>query len=268
MMEARVVLALPGMGGVEVRTDLIYRRDPELRFDLYRPPGTPPGAAWPAVIFAHGDAPPEILAGAKDWGVFTSWGRLAAVSGLAAVTFDRRSSQMRTRLADSAADSAALIAHVRSNAGELGIEPDRLAVWVCSAGPPMVLPALLHEGPAFLRCVVSYYGLMDLLHLRDHIAPEVSDAELREHSPLCALQEAGSALPPMLIARAGLDEPRFNDSIDAFITEAIARGVELDVLTHPRGRHAFDVLDDDDRSRDIIARTLEFLARHLNAPRR
>ena len=30
-------------------------------------------------------------------------------------------------------------------------------------------------------------------------------------------------------------------------------------MTHPQGRHGFDILDDDARSRAIIRRTLEFL---------
>lgn len=37
----------------------------------------------------------------------------------------------------------------------------------------------------------------------------------------------------------------------------------IEVLVHPQGRHGFDVLDDDARSREIIARTIEFLRARL-----
>ena len=50
---------------------------------------------------------------------------------------------------------------------------------------------------------------------------------------------------------------------DRFVQEALARNAPIDVLNHPEGRHGFDILDDDDRSREVIARTLEFLRARL-----
>jgi hypothetical protein len=51
--------------------------------------------------------------------------------------------------------------------------------------------------------------------------------------------------------------------IDRFVQAALDKGVALDLLNHPDGRHGFDVLDDDARSKQIIAYTLEFLRDHL-----
>ena len=68
--------------------------------------------------------------------------------------------------------------------------------------------------------------------------------------------------PPLLVARAGLDQPWLNATVDAFVARALAANATLDVLNHPTGRHAFDVLDDDDRSREILARTLDFVRAH------
>ena len=39
--------------------------------------------------------------------------------------------------------------------------------------------------------------------------------------------------------------------------------MDIDLLNHASGHHAFDMVDDNDRSRDIIVRTIEFLRRHL-----
>jgi acetyl esterase/lipase len=260
----RVVHEIPGMDAVVVERDLPYATvgSRTLRFDRYLPP-EPRGRSVPVVVFVHGDAPPDVLEHAKDWGAFVSWGRLAAASGLASVTFDHRSSQGRTRLEDSAADVDALLRCLRTRGPDLGLDADRMCLWVCSAGPPHVLPSILRDPPPWVRCVVAYYGLMDLVHIRAQIPEAVSDEELKRFSPLVALRTAGRRPPPMLLVRAGLDEPRFNDSIDAFVAEAVARDVELDLLTHPAGHHSFDVVDDDARSRDIVARTLEFMGRHL-----
>jgi len=40
-------------------------------------------------------------------------------------------------------------------------------------------------------------------------------------------------------------------------------GATLDLLNHPEGRHGFEILDDDARSRQIIRRTLDFLRDRL-----
>jgi acetyl esterase/lipase len=259
-----VVLSLPGMDRAQVRTDVAYRQDPELRFDLYRPLDDGPD---PCVILVHGDGAPEVLANAKAWGQYTSWGRLAAASGLAAVAFDHRSTERFTRLVDAADDVDRLIAFVRSNGSDLGVDPDRLALWVCSMGPPVALRTILRSRPPFLRCIAVFYGVMDLRPLRANVPEEVSDQILEEFSPVLHLAGPGAALPPMLLARAGLEErPWLNPTIDAFVSAALVAGVELDLLHHPTGRHGFDVLDDDERSRDIVARTLAFLRRHLLTP--
>ncbi len=70
----------------------------------------------------------------------------------------------------------------------------------------------------------------------------------------------------MLITRAGLDSPELNATIDSFLKEASAKNVTLDFMTHPGGHHAYDVLDDVARSREIMKRTLEFLKTFLISP--
>ena len=68
----------------------------------------------------------------------------------------------------------------------------------------------------------------------------------------------------MLIARAGQDDPRLNATVDAFRGGgAQAERCPFEVLNHPDGRHGFDILDDDARSREIIARTFAFLKANL-----
>jgi len=78
-----------------------------------------------------------------------------------------------------------------------------------------------------------------------------------------ALGEDARSAPPVLVARAGLDNPWLNGGADRFVQAAMARGATLDLLNHPEGRHGFDILDDDARSKQIIRRTLEFLRDHL-----
>src|SRR5215207_5546579 len=85
-----VVYSVPGMDKVTVKSDLQYATadNPNLLMDVYAPPGLAKGERRPAVLFIHGSAGAE--ARAKDWGIYTSWGRLVAASGAVGVTFTHR----------------------------------------------------------------------------------------------------------------------------------------------------------------------------------
>jgi acetyl esterase/lipase len=87
---------------------------------------------------------------------------------------------------------------------------------------------------------------------------------LKAFSPITYLANDVSKLPPMFIARAGLDEvPTMNDSIDRFIHEAITKNASIIVANHPQGVHGFDNQTDDDRSREIIRGAIDFMKLHL-----
>jgi len=90
----------------------------------------------------------------------------------------------------------------------------------------------------------------------------LTEDEVQEFSATTYLEYA-EGLAPMLIAKAGIDYPALNASIDHFIKEASAKNVALDYMIHPGGQHAFDILDDVARSREIIKRTLEFMKTYL-----
>jgi acetyl esterase/lipase len=259
IVRMRVVLRVPGMEEVGVRRDVVYKTaDAQpLHMDVYSPAGPP--RPRPAVILVHGGPIPKL--GAKNMGVYLSYGELLAASGLVAVTFDHRF-LAPARLLDAGADVADLVSHVRANAQGLGVDPERLALWAFSGGGPF-LAAPLRERPSWLRAVAAYYAVLDLQE-----PPPGSDAGIgpelrRSFSAILGLGQDAHGAPPILVARAGLDNPWLNGGLDRFTQAATARGATLDLLNHPSGRHGFDVLDDDARSKQIIRRTLEFLRDHL-----
>jgi dienelactone hydrolase len=61
-------------------------------------------------------------------------------------------------------------------------------------------------------------------------------------------------LPPLLVVRAGRDDPDLNGSIDGFVATAADRGLPVELVEVPDGHHAFDLLDDTDASRAAIRR--------------
>ncbi len=85
-----VVMTLPRMDEVRLIADQSYAsaKDPRLLMDVYLPPGLKAGERRPVVMFVHGGTGSGTYP--KDWGIYRSWGRLAAASGFIAVTFTHR----------------------------------------------------------------------------------------------------------------------------------------------------------------------------------
>lgn len=212
----------------------------ELAMDLYLPAGRAPGATPPAVLLVHGEADPAMLLGVRTWGQYTGWGRLLAAEGLAAVVAEHRA-VAEAGFEVVAAEVATALAAVHDRAGELGVDPGRLAVVGFSAGVPLTAAALTRV-PVPLRCAVLCYG------------------------PPGDLQPS-PGLPPFLVVRAGLDYPDLNQSIDQFVAAAQAAGVPVDLVDLPEAHHAFDTVDDTDASRAAIRRVLRFLGGHLSERR-
>ena len=260
MIRMRIVLSVPGMDAVKANRNLVYKSadGQPLHMDVYAPPG--PLRPRPAVILIHGGPIPRI--GARNMGVFVSYGELLAASGFVAVTFDHRF-LAPGRLTDAGADVTDLVAHVRNNAGSLGIDPERLALWAVSGGGPF-LAAPLRERPTWLRAVVAYYAVLDLEQPPPGTDDGINPKLRQSFSAIRSLGEDARTAPPILVARAGLDNAWLNGGIDRFVQAAVSKGATLDLLNHPDGRHGFDILDDDARSKEILRRTLDFLRDRLS----
>ncbi|MEO8287906.1 MAG: alpha/beta hydrolase [Chloroflexota bacterium] len=262
----RVVYSVPDMDRGGVREDLVYRtlEDQELKLDVYYPRDYVLGEKRPAVVLVHGEWPPHIIRHSKDLGVYITWAQLIVSTGVIAVNFNHRATERLTKVRDAASDVANLIAYLRYNADDLGIDETRLCVWAFSAGMPLGMWAALKDDPDYVRCIVAYYGVMDLQQSRDLLPDDVSSDTLRDFSALYYLQKYADKIAPTFIAKAGLDNAHLNSTIDSFVAEAQRVGARVEMMLHSEGHHGFDVLDDNDRSRDIIRRTLAFVRDTLN----
>ena len=262
ILSRRIVLEVAGMDRV-VRRNLRYRvaDGMELPMDVYIPRGLRADARRPAVIFIHG-GPIAPDMSPTEWGVYRSYGELAAASGFVGITFKHRLNAL-TAYGRAADDVRALIDHVRAESAALHVDPDRLALWGFSGGGALLGVAFQQRTP-YVRCVVSYYGILDLREPPGSgVSPAVPEPVASELSPVYLVTRSAGPFPPTLIARAELDDPRINQSVDDFVRGAVAGAVSLDLLTVPRGRHGFDVLDDTPRSREVIEKTIAFLRANL-----
>jgi acetyl esterase/lipase len=256
-----VVLKMPGMDRVKVVENLKYSKsdDPNVLMDIYVPPDLSENEKRPVVIFLHGGAKTDYTP--KDWGVYTSWGRLIAASGFVGVTFTHRLEYPNTSLEKAAADVRDAIKYVRENADKYHVDKDRVCLIAYSAGGPLLTLAMRGNMP-FVRCLVVFYAFMDIQQ-SDYRKTEKPET-VKSFSPITYLQTDANKIPPMFIARAGHDEvPTMLDSIDRFVAEALSKDIALTLVNHPQGVHGFDNQNDDERSREIIRTAIEFMRLHL-----
>jgi acetyl esterase/lipase len=260
-----VVYRLPDMDKVRVISNLKYSEvdNPYLLMDVYLPPGLMARERRPVVVFIHGGAGPEYKP--KDWGMFQSWGRLVAAAGMVAVMFTHRfSPPPQLLLVEAASDLNTAIKYIRSNAELFHADGDRISVCAWSSGGELLSPLLI-ERPAFVRCLVAFYALLDV----QQYAPPGDAATLqylKAFSAIASLPEDASTLMPMLVVRAGRDEiPTLNDAMDRFVARALAINAPITVINHPAGGHGFDNQNNDERSREIIRSSIEFMRTHLRS---
>jgi acetyl esterase/lipase len=235
-----------------------YVGDGSQRFmDVYTPSDGDTAQLHPAILFVHGGPIPANLATLpKDWKIFRDYGQQATAVGLAGVTFNHRLFDLSS-YSDAAEDVRDAVKYVRANAEFLRIDKNSLCLWFFS-GAGLLMSTYLREAAEYVRCLVAYYAVFDCSDsLFGNSAPDEA------FSPAAQLKLTSARLPPIFIARAGLDRPELNVTIDAFLQEALAKNVAVDFANHPTGHHGFDVEDDNERSREIIRRTFDFVVKHI-----
>lgn len=260
------VYEVPGMDKVEVRRDIVYKTvdasggKTVLKLDVYLPARTKKEQVFPGVILISGGG-----LGDHDWrdaGVYKSYGRMLAASGFVGITFNKRYARGPAGTLDGIEDFHDLVNFVRQHAAELSLDKDQLAFWAFSAGGFLLAP-VLNEAAPYSRAVICFYCVSDVEQDAWAGVEGVTDegrARARAvESSAEQIRKGGHPFPPIFVGRAGWDSPGLNKTIDGFVAEAMAKNTMIEVLNHPTGRHGFDILDANDRSREIIRRALEFL---------
>lgn len=229
-----------------------------LAMDLYVPCTTPDTALVPAVVIVAGypDVGFEKFAGCKfkDLGSTASWARLFATSGIAAITYSNR---------DPEPDLMQLLGFVRTNAETLGLDPGKIGIFASSGHGPLALSTLHRGKDANPVCLALLYGFT--MDLDGHTG--VSEASTTYHfaNPLGGLVVSNLRNDvPLHLVRAGMDEfPGLNDALDRFVASALLENLPISLVNLPNAPHAFDLVCDDEASRNAIRQTLVFFADHL-----
>jgi acetyl esterase/lipase len=251
------------MDDVRVQRELEYGADAALplTFDLYTPKAADAAGRLPVVLLVAGYPDPgmERILGCrtKEMGWSSSWGRLIAASGMAAVAYANREPER---------DIKSVLRHLRENGARLGIDAERIALLAASGHGPLAMATLIDDRAASpLRGAALVCPL--LLDLDGSTAVADAAKTFRFANP--AAGRTVDDLRPrtaLFIARAGLDEtPGLNQTLDRFVAHALARNLPLTVVNLPEAPHAFDLMHDRDCSREAVRAALRFLRFALEA---
>lgn len=193
-----------------------------------------------------GPLPPTVRPTPRDWPVFVGYASLAAGHGLVGVTMDHglHAPADYPRAQD---DVAAAVEQVRALPG---VDPEAVALWFFSGAGPLSARWLARP-PDWLRCIALSYPLLATPPAWD-LGPELRPVE--------ALSQAA---PPVLLTRVGREQPQVAATVTAFLDTAAARGVPIDVIDVPDGRHSFDILDHDERSRAAVTGAMTWIGEKL-----
>ncbi|HEX8153578.1 MAG TPA: hypothetical protein VF698_10650 [Thermoanaerobaculia bacterium] len=166
--------------------------------------------------------------GFRHWPGYVGWGEAVAGAGMAGVLYEALQSSP-------AADLDAVIATLQKRAAEYRIDPSRIVIWSSSSNVTLGLPVAMDAKREYVRGAVVYYGDAPVQSIRLDV--------------------------PVLVGRAGRDNPELNKRIDALLGRALSENAPWSIENHGFGVHGFDAFDDDDVTRYVIARTLDFMKR-------
>lgn len=257
-----IALSVPGADRVKVTKDVAYGSSPTQRCDVYRPAAAKRPA--PIAILIAGGMDPGFPVRPKEWGIYQSWGRALAASGIVTVIPNHRGGFPEPALDLAEQDLRALLAHLRDHAREWGADPGRFAIAAYSGGGPL-LSVPMRDHPAGLRALVGVYPIVD--PERSEFLKSKLDAEAqRRFSPAFQLEAAQGRVPPFLVLRAGHDKiPDLLTGLDRFIDRAIALDAPVTVVNVPGAPHGFDNHPDVPGVREALATMVTFLRRNLDA---
>jgi hypothetical protein len=260
--EMLVLYQIQGMENAIVKKNIAYTvsSDTMLKMDIYYPPKFNFKKKIPAVIFVFGftnDAQKKIAGTQlRHWSAYTSWCRLVAASGMAAIVYET---------VDPENDLLLLEKYIQTNQDKLMIDIEKIGSFVCSGNTPTSVTHILNSPSTVFKCAVIYYGIILTQNFQYIAKYDTLSQQMGFKIPILTDPKNWNKNVPLLIVRAGLDNvPYLNLALSAFYEKAIEQNLPVTLINYPDGYHAFEFNNDNETTRMIIKNTLEFWKFYLN----
>jgi dienelactone hydrolase len=220
--ELRFVSPVPP-GSFTVRSGIVYEGAPaSLTFDLFQPAKRTDSGLLPVLVIFNGYGISMMRTSPQSQG----WAKAASAHKLCAITMEATQGHVAESL-----DS--LISYLGRHSADLGIDPEQIAVIAWSGNVSSGLETVENPKRQAIKAAVMYYGSGPFERARLDL--------------------------PVLFVRAGLDQPDANHNLDSVLSAGLTANAPWSILNYPAGHHGFDVVDDNDASREMVEETFRFL---------
>lgn len=244
---------------VSVHTNLVYKktRKKSLTMDIYLPKDI--DKPLPVIFLVHGEGLEFFVRDAKNWIFYEDYGHLLASRGYAAVMFNHRSVFAKwDKVKEASEDVQEAIHYVTANHTAYHIDTGRMCVWTFSMGGIYTGP-LLNRDSFPLSCFVSYYGLLDM----GEVLKSKPYQEYYKLFTAANYLKTAKQIPVLIIDAKNDKVKGIRKAIKKFTDAADSLHFPYQYLLHQTGRHAFDGLDDNEETVEVIDKTLDFIKQHL-----
>lgn len=262
--------------GVRIEWDRAYLEPSRHeKADLYLPAAGGGGARWPAVVVMHGGGFNDgDKARSREHNLCTN----LALRGYVAMSINYKlwnsGARDKATWPQALHDAKTAVRWLRMNAGGLGVDPDRIGAFGCSAGGNLAA-MLATTGPADgldpagpwpgfstrVSCAVDFYGAVKLMDYHDMKMFARTRAEAPDlYGKASPVTHVSPGDAPLLIVHGTKD-----DTVPLAQSEALAAacrkaGVEHELVVVEGAPHTFHLMP---KQRDLRPVVFEFLDRHL-----
>ena len=231
-----------------------------LSLDLYYPPNFETTSQYPVIIFVLGYADTTIenkskAPKLKDWRAYVDWAKLVATEGMISINYETLSPEQ---------DIIDLVDFINKSGKSLNIDNERIGIWSCSGNAAIALNVMRGPYRKYFDCAVFYYGLM--ISQNKKYLQEIKKLSSSYGFQISKNDSIASLDPeiPLFFVKSGLDQiPNSNTAMMEVVEEANESNIPLTFINYSSGHHAFDVFDDNEESRRIIQKTLDFFKENL-----
>ena len=259
LSEIPMVYPLPDADQVVVRLGVEYRQTESgpLTLDVYLPARRQASVALPAIVLVAGysDVGYQGVTGCrfKDMAMCTTWAKLVASFGMAAVTYGN---------ARPAEDLDTVLSYIRANAAELGIDAERLALWGLSGNGALALATLASSPAGSFRCAVFSCPYLADLDGATHVAD--ASRQWRFIYPDGFRVENLPVDLPVFIARAGQEQdPGLNHALDRLVAAMLVSNRPVTCVNFAAAPHGFELFHDTLETREVMRQMFRFARFHL-----
>jgi acetyl esterase len=231
----------PQPTAIEGATTYVYKSvdGTELRLHVFNPPNHHPTIKRSAIVFFFGG---DWVGGTLEQ--FVPQSKYLAERGMVAIVADYRVfNRHKTSPFESMADAKSAIRWVRSHAGELGVDPNRIAAGGGSAGGHLALSSAVFDGfdetkensktSSKPNALVLFNPVVDTTYER--MRERFGDRG-REASPI---HHIARGLPPMVIFHGKADTAVPFAEVEKFCAEDRAKGNKCQLFGYEGAHHGF-----------------------------